>query len=52
MLRIIKIFYSCPTSQNGYYTADAEDQPEEVLLELIARLGQTLMRNRVEDSAK
>lgn len=36
---------------NGYYSENVDETPEDVLMELIARFGQTLMRAR-DDLAK
>lgn len=36
---------------NGYYSENVEETPEDVLMELIARFGQTIMRAR-EDLEK
>lgn len=45
------LIHFCIASQNGYYNEVVEEEPEEALMELIARVGQTLMRNR-EESGK
>lgn len=36
---------------SGYYSENVDETPEDVLMELIARFGQTLMRAR-DDLAK
>lgn len=35
-------------NSGGYYSDNAEETPEDLLMELIARFGQTLMRARDE----
>lgn len=40
--------FSSMENSNGYYSDNADETPEDLLMELIARFGQTLMRARDE----
>lgn len=40
--------YHLLNNSSGYYSENVDETPEDVLMELIARFGQTLMRARDE----
>lgn len=40
------VFSSFYSADNAYYSDRLEEQPEDVLMELIARFGQTILRAR------
>lgn len=43
--------HSAWNSNEGYYSESLDEQPEDILMELIARFGRTIMRAR-EDLEK
>lgn len=52
-MRVMRVQHSYLSEHcsNGYYSENVDETPEDVLMELIARFGQTIMRAR-EDLEK